>query len=285
MTARFHFVRLTGLLVLVAYLSGCAFGTKMSYDKTALAVPRAQGDVAVGVWDARPYVLSGEKSPQWVGLQRSGFAIPYGVHTQSGAPLRKEFAQTIVSSFNRSGVAATTIDIPDQIANRGAVERLLPATGTSILLEITNWKTDVLADVHFAYDMTLRVFNNGVKVAEERVNGDEKLRGSFWNPIGASERVAVAKQKEKLDQLFGSSRVRAALDGGNSVQPAQFDQRPTLVSTQPKASEVSEVKVSPTHEQRAGTRLEACSIEQVLSMKGSGLSDSQIKAACAETGK
>jgi hypothetical protein len=133
--------------------------------------------------------------------------------------------------------------------------------------------------------MTLRVFNNGVKVAEERVNGDEKLRGSFWNPIGASERVAVAKQKEKLDQLFGSSRVRAALDGGSSVQPAQFDQRPTLVSTQPKASEVSEVKVSPTHEQRAGTRLEACSIEQVLSMKGSGLSDSQIKAACAETGK
>ena len=75
------------LAICILVANGCAFGSKMSFDKTSLAVPAINSSVSVGVWDARPYVLSGEKSPQWVGLQRSGFGIPYGVHTHSGAPL------------------------------------------------------------------------------------------------------------------------------------------------------------------------------------------------------
>ncbi len=283
MTTLPHVSRSASLVFLVAFLSGCAFGTKMSYDKTALAVPPARGDVAVGVWDARPYVLSGEKSPQWVGLQRSGFGIPYGVHTQSGAPLRREFSQAIVNSFSHSGVAARAIDIPDKLSNVEAVERLMPSTGTAILLQIANWKTDSMTDVHFAYDMTLKVFNNGVKIAEERVNGDEKLDGSFWNPIGKSERVAVAKQKEKLDQLFSSSRVRAAVNSSNVGQLAESERQRPLA--QPIKTDTSGVKVAATREQSPGRKgLGTCSIEQVLSMKSSGLSDSQVKAACAENG-
>lgn len=285
MAARPHFLRLTGLFLLVAYLSGCAFGTKMSYDKTALAVPPIRGEVAVGVWDARPYVLSGEKSPQWVGLQRSGFAIPYGVHTQSGAPLRSEFAQAIVNSFSRSGVAARTIDIPDRMMNADAVERLMPSTGTGILLQIANWKTDALTDIHFAYDMTLKVFNNGAKVTEERVNGNEKLDGSFWNPIGKSERVAVAKQKEKLDQLFASSRVRAAVSSSSGTQFVESARPLPVALTQHVSPQAADAKGTVTRSQSSGNGLGTCSIEQVLSMKGSGLSDSQVKAACAETGK
>lgn len=285
MAARPHFLRLTGFVLLVAYLSGCAFGTKMSYDKTALAVPPVRGEVAVGVWDARPYVLSGEKSPQWVGLQRSGFAIPYGVHTQSGAPLRSEFAQAIVNSFSRSGVAARTVEIPDRMMNVAAVEKLMPSTGTGILLEIANWKTDAMTDIHFAYDMTLKVFNNGVKVAEERVNGNEKLDGSFWNPIGKSERVAVAKQKEKLDQLFASSRVRAAVNSSGGTQFVESERASPVALTQHMKPQASDAKGAAAGTQSSGKGLGGCSIEQVLSMKSSGLSDSQVKAACAESGK
>jgi len=44
-------------------------------------------------------------------------------------------------------------------------------------------------------------------VVEVRCTGEG---GSFWNPIGASERVAVAKQKEKLEALFSMQSIQKA---------------------------------------------------------------------------
>lgn len=192
-------------------LTGCAFGTKMSFQNTSLAIPSARGDVAVAVWDSRPVVISGDKSPQWVGLQRSGFGIPYGVHTSSGQPLRKEFASSINTSLSRAGSVTTTVEIPDKTPNESSVQRLLPTTGKVVLLQIAQWKTDTTTDIHFDYDLQVSVLKNGKTIATERAQGNEKLAGSFWNPIGASERVAVAKQKEKLESLFARPTIAQAL--------------------------------------------------------------------------
>jgi hypothetical protein len=248
----------------------------MSFDKTTLAVPPSNGDIAVAVWDARPYVLAGEKSPEWVGLQRSGWGIPYGVHTQSNTPLSQEFAQSILNSFRQSGVTTNSVAIPNRTPSEEAVTKILPSRGKVALLEISEWKTDTLSDINFSYDLNLKVWNNGILVANERTHGEEKLKGSMWNPIGASERVAVAKQKEKLDQLFSSASVRNALasstDKGSTRRQPVKAATPAAIST-PVALPQASPKTSGS-----------CSVEQVLAMKSSGLSDAQIRAACSSTG-
>ena len=160
------------------------------------------------------------------------------------------------------------------MASAEAVYGLIPSEGTGILLEIANWKTDVMTDVNFSFDMTLKVFRNGNKIAEERVFGEEQLDGSFWNPIGKSERVAVTKQKEKLDQLFASPRIRAALD--SSPRLGKIEENSHFIPSPKTFQPTRSVSSSPTKE----LELEGCSIEQILSMKNSGLTDNQIKAAC-----
>lgn len=207
----FKVFRLTMLSICALIVTGCAFGSKMSFDKTRLALPPSKGQVVVAVWDARPYVLTGEKSSKWVGLQRSGFGIPYGVHTASGQPLSNEFAQSIVASFNSSGTNAHSINLPPTVADRAAVIKDLPTVGKVVLLEISQWKTDTMADVNFDYALKLSVLNNGKVSVTEQLEGNEKLAGSAWNPVGKSERLAVQKQKEKLEQLFASSTIAKAL--------------------------------------------------------------------------
>jgi hypothetical protein len=80
-----------------------------------------------------------------------------------------------------------------------------------ILLELYDWKTDTLTDINFDFDLRLSVLNNGKVITSETTKGNEKLDGSFWNPIGSSERVAVAKQREKLDALFSLQSIKSAV--------------------------------------------------------------------------
>ncbi|MFN4894409.1 MAG: hypothetical protein ACK5GN_14195 [Pseudomonadota bacterium] len=251
----------------------------MAFDKTVVAVPPASEAVSVAVWDARPYVLSGEKSPEWVGLQRSGWGIPFGVHTSSGAPLRKEFSQSIVSSFSKAGFSARDIDVPDKISDAVTVEKLASDRGKVIILEIFEWKTDTMVDVNFSYDLAVKVLNSGVKVAEERIKGDEKLDGSSWNPVSASERVATAKQKERLDDLFATQAIRDAISNSNGKPPVEAKKQKVSVS-KADPTKAESVKIASAPSAASSTQTGSCSVEQVLTMKGSGLSDSQIRAAC-----
>jgi hypothetical protein len=254
----------------------------MSFDKTTVAVPPSNGELSVAVWDARPYVLTGEKSPEWVGLQRSGWGIPYGVHTQSNNPLSSEFAQSILSSFGQAGGAKSSVTIPNRTSTIEAVTKMLPSRGKVLLLEISEWKTDTLSDINFSYDLKVKVLNNGALVAEERTHGNEKLKGSMWNPIGASERVAVAKQKEKLDELFSFTSIKNAL--ASSTEKGAT--RRQTVAAAANAAAVAPVAISepPAIANASPKTSGSCSVEQVLAMKSSGLSDVQIRAACSSPG-
>ena len=198
-------------LSIITLLSACAFGTRMSFENTSLLLPPTAEQIQVAVWDARPYVLSGDKTPSWVGLQRSGWGIPYGVHTQSGAPLAAEFAKAISGGFTKNGVSSSIVTLPATAKDKATVLASLPTNGKVLLLELNDWKTDTLTDINFDYDLRLNVLNNGKVITTESTKGNEKLDGSFWNPIGSSDRVAVAKQKEKLDALFSLQTVKNAV--------------------------------------------------------------------------
>lgn len=196
-------------------LGGCAFGTNMSLEKTplSLAAP-ATKEFAVAVWDRRPYVLSGDKTPEWIGLQRGGYGNPFGVHTHSGKPLAEDFATAISNNYRLLGIQIQTISIPPRSADREDVLGLLRQQPAKILLLTVNeWKSDTLVNVNFHFGLVAEVVDprSGKTLATKELSGHEALDGSFWNPVGASERVTIAKQKEKLEQLLNSAEISQAL--------------------------------------------------------------------------
>ncbi len=87
-------------------LAGCAIGNKYDYG-AAIATIYAETDKSVSatVIDQRPYVLSGSKSPSFVGLQRGGFGNPFDVKTKSGRGLAEDLTDVLVRALDAQGIA------------------------------------------------------------------------------------------------------------------------------------------------------------------------------------
>ena len=71
------------VVILAAYtLAACAIGNTYDYRAATPSLKAsASRSISVGVLDRRPYVLSGNKPPSFVGLQRAGHSAIVTVNT------------------------------------------------------------------------------------------------------------------------------------------------------------------------------------------------------------
>jgi hypothetical protein len=181
----------------------------MSLQSTSVSVPNVGSrSLQIVAVDERPEVLSGDKTPQWIGLQRAGFGIPYGVHTESGKPLAEELGNSLAQSFRRSGASPEVNAVP----LRGNLETVPFSKDRALVLRIKKWKSDTMTNVNFTYHLEASVQDRSRKVlAKNAVEGNDSIDGSFWNPVGASERRVTAKQREILERLVNAPQIVAAL--------------------------------------------------------------------------
>lgn len=186
------------LAALLAFgLGGCAVGNRYDYRTAIGGLPvSGTGEVAVAVTDARPYVVSGEKGPDFVGLQRGGFGNPFDVKTASGGPLADEMRNAIANALQRQGYKVLA-------ANQPAPRKLD--------LNVLEWKTDVMARMKVLYDLTLSVYDgSGTLLARSASKGEEVLGGGFESANAAS----AAKAFElRFTELVRDEAVRGALAG------------------------------------------------------------------------
>jgi hypothetical protein len=201
------------LLVVLAALaaSGCAVGNKHNYTMAPELGVQGARSVAVGAQDARPYVLSKEKTPDFVGLQRGGFGNPFDVTTESGRPLADDVAGAIAASLARRGFKATAVAVAPagadtrQLASQAGAERVA-------LVSILEWKSDTYQNTALLYELVLRVFDaNGTELANHRVSGRDNLGGSAWNPPAHAKGAVPEAYRRKLEELFSAPAVRDSL--------------------------------------------------------------------------
>ena len=201
------------LLIVLAALaaSGCAVGNKHNYTMAPELGVQGARSVAVGAQDARPYVVSREKTPDFVGLQRGGFGNPFDVTTESGRPLADDVAGAIAASLSRRGFKATTVAVgaagadTRQLASQAGAERLA-------LVSIHEWKSDTFQNTALLYELVLRVFDaNGTELANNRVTGRDNLGGSAWNPPAHAKGAVPEAYRRKLEELFSAPAVRDSL--------------------------------------------------------------------------
>ncbi len=201
-------------LAAVVLLSGCAVGNKHSYhDAMVLFDVEAASMVAVAAQDRRPYVLSGAKTPDFVGLQRGGFGNPFDVTTQSGKPLSTDFTESVVRSLVQGGAKAVPISIAPSLNRERAIAELRRSGAEKLLLlQLNEWKSDTFNNTALIYDVKAYVCDStGEIIAESEISGRENLGGSAFNPPGHAKAAVPQAFKRKLEELLGARQVAAAL--------------------------------------------------------------------------
>ncbi len=199
--------------VLVILISGCAVGNKYDYRASVITLPVKSDNrvtVVLSVQDMRPYVLNGDKGPDFVGLQRGGFGNPFDVTTASGRPLTEDMSESIEASLTGKGYkvvnahgASDVDDLVNTALNEGA-DRI-------ILLVVHNWKSDIYMSITLHSDMRLKVYDSGGDLlAENEMIFVEEVGGAM---IGAEKnsREVTEEFAKRMGYMFNKENIRRAL--------------------------------------------------------------------------
>lgn len=209
MIRRILFVFLLGVTA-----GGCAIGNTIDYEAQVPSLNiRTDKEIAVGVQDQRPYVRTGEKTAQFVGLQRGGFGNPFGVHTQSGDALADDFADTIVNALKKDGVKTRSVVIPSVLGDKEALDTLLKVdAGRYLLVQYAEWKSDSLMNTALTYNASAKVFDrDGQLLAQNSIEGRDNLGGEFFVPAEHAAKEVPIAYRAHLEELLGHEDIAKAL--------------------------------------------------------------------------
>ncbi len=176
-------------------LGGCAVGNRYDYGNAISGLPvSGTGKLAVDVVDVRPYVLSGDKKPDFVGVQRGGFGNPFDVRTGSGQPLATEMRDAIAKALQQQGFAVV-----------GGTE----TAPRKLELRVFEWKTDVMMRMKTLYDLQLSIFDgSGALLARSTAKGEDVGSGGFESGNATN---AARTFELRFTELVRDEAVRSAL--------------------------------------------------------------------------
>ena len=202
------------ILLFCVYLTGCVAGHKYNYEESSIDFPVKPSEnktLILSVEDWRPYILSGNKEPSFVGLQRGGFGEPWDVTTSSGKPMTEDMSTAIVSGLKDAGYNVFNISGRNEgvylvkAANKNAASRI-------VVLKVLGWKSDVFTSVSLNCDLHLSVLDaDGNLLAESNVKSMEKITGGSWATRDGNSRTLAEEFSKKVINLFNAEGVRRAL--------------------------------------------------------------------------
>jgi hypothetical protein len=202
------------ILGILLILGGCAFGNTYDFQSQNLNFKKAvSGTIAVGVHDRRSYILSGNKTPQWVGLQRDRFGIPFGVHTVSDKPLADEFSTAVSGAIKRSKVDVIQVPLPHSMSRKKAL-RILAGHGAEKILYISlsEWKSRTLVRAVISYNILAEIFDNqGNLLGTKKLKGRENLGGNLIYPMGHAQSALPIAFRRIFENLLNDSQVSQSL--------------------------------------------------------------------------
>ena len=157
------------MVVIIALFTftGCVSQQKIALDyQPSTATTVLQGKSAsVHVVDERPFVLSGDKEPSYIGKYRAGFGNPWDVKTEGEIPLADLLQK----------------DISAELASKGLAISGDSSAGQSLNIEILDWNFDTYVNGTFDYDLKVLVYGNQNELLVEQKFTEKKvIDGSFW---------------------------------------------------------------------------------------------------------
>lgn len=201
-----------GIVLLTVFLVGCAVGNTYDYRRAKLnLVVQGSSIIGLAVIDQRPYILSGEKDPNFVGLIRGGFGNPFTVKTRSGYSLASEMYEAMAFELEDNGFTVVKLngkkngsESTVQIVRDSAAER-------SIVLTVREWRTDGYFDLKLSHDLSLKVMDEYANVlAESQTSGINEVIGGVGLEAASSISAANAFSS-KIEAMINNQQVMQAL--------------------------------------------------------------------------
>ena len=202
------------IIFLIATISACAFGNRHTYHDTVAELD-ATGTIAIAVTshDQRDYVISGNKNPIFVGLQRGGYGNPFDVLTESGDPLAQDMTISVVMSLSKKGFQAIPVASSHLEDQQSLISRMKGTKAVRFLIfTIHEWKSDTYQNTALIYDVDATIMNeNEVILGQSKIKGRDNLGGSFMNPPAYAKKAIPNVFREKIEMLLNNEKILNAL--------------------------------------------------------------------------
>jgi hypothetical protein len=191
---------------LTIFLSIFSIGChSVDVSKLRLDQQQVESCVYISVQDDRPYILSGEKDPNFVGIVRGGYGNPFDFTSSSGNSLAKDLGLAIQRSLSGSKGVAKYID--------GKLISLSNSENCkTVVLKFTEWKIDAMVNAWFMHNAEITVYSaKGIVLAKKSLSDKKSIKGSFWDPLGAAKDNFLAESRKITSELLSDPQVSNSL--------------------------------------------------------------------------
>lgn len=201
-------------LAVMTLASACAVGNTHTFNY----VPQERSEIGAGrvvllfaVDDQRPYVVSGDEPPFFVGEQRSGYGIPFNVTTTDKRPFAAVVQETVQRDLEAAGFSVKPITDKASANVASAVQSA--AARRAIAVVMREFKSDTFNNINFDYDFEIVVYDeSGKEIARDRASGEEVIPGSLMNPPKAAKQKVPGEFYTKIHRLVtGNPKIVSAL--------------------------------------------------------------------------
>jgi hypothetical protein len=202
------------LTVAALMLASCGNLYRINYSniKTDLHYSGSRS-VSIGVLDQRPYVLSGEKDPKYVGTMRGGYGNPFDLWTQSNLRLTDEMAATVADSLRSKGF--NVMAVKAAVGKDGSImlsEMKSSGAERLVFIEIKDWWSNYYP-ASYGAEKTELIMNVELKVLDryQRVLGSSRLNGTAIPPSGWPKDTIPGFYQKKMTELLNDQGIKRAL--------------------------------------------------------------------------
>jgi hypothetical protein len=206
--------RILPVLALTLALGACAVGNQYDYTNASPAlITETSNSVSATVIDRRPYVLSGRKSANFVGLQRGGFGNPFDVTTQSGRALAADLTDALVRALKARGITASALPLGAGTSTDTAVSQFQTQDADRLLVvSMQEWKTDAMMrlTLHWALEATVHD-RSGAAIASHSISGNAPVGDVAFDLEKGKSAIATQQIAAKLGELLNDPEIVAAL--------------------------------------------------------------------------
>lgn len=168
-----------------------------------------KSSVAIAVVDERPYIVSREKDPSYVGTMRGGYGNPFDQFTASREPLAADVLATLSQSLQSRGYNVLPIKTSGT-ENKAAVMEKFSAMNADrlLILVLKEWRSDYLPRAYTSERSSLFMKADlSILDKRRRTLALANLQEEITLPSGWPEDTVPEMYQKKIRQLLDNSRI------------------------------------------------------------------------------
>lgn len=199
------------MLVIIAILFASGCGPRGIRYNATLDNLRCSGksSVAIAVVDERPYIVSREKDPSYVGTMRGGYGNPFDQFTESREPLAADVLATLSQSLQSKGYNVLPVRTSGTETKAAVMEKFSAMNADRLLLLVLKeWRSDYLPRAYTSERSSLFVKADLVILDKRRRTlASVNLQEEITLPSGWPEDTVPDVYQKKIRQLLDNPRI------------------------------------------------------------------------------